>query len=122
MTEKVTLEWVELEDGCRALAFDAKTWAVFERSATAKGKTARQLISAAVIKDPDFLRLHNQLRGDFVALEWVEPKDGSRALVFDPKTWAVFEQSATAKGKTAHQLITTAVTTALGPILMDNYT
>jgi hypothetical protein len=53
--------------------------------------------------------------------EWVEKPDGSRALVIDAKTWAAYEQAANAKGKTAHQVITTAVAEALVAILMDNY-
>jgi hypothetical protein len=45
---------------------------------------------------------------DKVTLEWVQQEDSSRALVFDAKTWAAFDQAANSKGKTAHQLITTA--------------
>jgi hypothetical protein len=52
---------------------------------------------------------------------WVEQPDGSRALVIDATTWAAYEQAANAKGKTAHQIITTAVAEALVAILMDNY-
>jgi hypothetical protein len=57
-----------------------------------------------------------------LTLEWVKQPDGSRALVFDAKTWAAYEQAANAQGKTAQQIITTAVAGAFGAILMDNYT
>ena len=45
-----------------------------------------------------------------------------RALVFDTKTWAVFEKAAAAKGQTASHMISTAVATCVGTIMMDNYT
>ena len=56
-----------------------------------------------------------------LTLEWIKLRKGSRALVFDAKTWAVYEEAAKAKGKTARQMITTAVGSSLGPILIDNY-
>jgi hypothetical protein len=56
-----------------------------------------------------------------LTLEWVEQPDGSRALVFDAETWAAYERAANAEGKTAHQIITTGVAGAFGPVLMDNY-
>jgi len=46
--------------------------------------------------------------------------DGSQALVIDAKTWAAYEQAANAKGKTAYQIITTAVAEALVAILIDD--
>jgi hypothetical protein len=59
--------------------------------------------------------------GNKLTLEWVKLREGSRALVFDAKTWAVYEEAAKARGKTARQMITTAVAGSLGPILIDNY-
>ena len=59
--------------------------------------------------------------GNKLTLEWVKLREGARALVFDAKTWAVYEEAAKAKGKTARQMITTAVGSSLGPILIDNY-
>ena len=56
-----------------------------------------------------------------LTLEWVKLGEGARALVFDAKTWAVYEEAAKTKGKTARQIITTAVASSLGPILIDNY-
>ena len=44
-----------------------------------------------------------------------------RALVFDPDTWAAFEKVAQSQGKTARQLISTAVAGSLGTVMMDNY-
>jgi hypothetical protein len=77
---KLTLEWVQQEDGSRALVFDAATWAAFERAAAGKGQTASHMISTAVAAsfgsimmdnytynrfmradDPDFLRLNRRL-------------------------------------------------------------
>ena len=52
---------------------------------------------------------------------WIEQPDGSRALVIDAKTWAAYEQAANAKGKTAYQVITTAVAEAFLAILLDDY-
>ena len=49
MAQKLTLEWTRLEDGARALVFDAATWAAFDKCAQAQGKTAQQLISTAVV-------------------------------------------------------------------------
>lgn len=56
-----------------------------------------------------------------LTLEWVEQPDGSRALVFDAKTWAAYEHAANAEGKTGQQIITTAVAQAFGKIMADNY-
>jgi hypothetical protein len=55
-----------------------------------------------------------------LTLEWVKGNDGM-ALVFDAKTWKVFEDNAKRRDTTAEQMITTAVAGCLGPILMDNY-
>ena len=57
-----------------------------------------------------------------LTLEWTQLEDGARALVFDANTWAAFEKSAQAQGKTAHQLIASAVAASFGTVLMDNYT
>jgi len=59
--------------------------------------------------------------GNKLTVEWVKLREGARALVFDAKTWAVYEEAAKTKGKTARQIITTAVASSLGPILIDNY-
>lgn len=56
-----------------------------------------------------------------LTLEWVQQLDGSRALVFDAATWAVFEKAAQSQGKTAQQMISTAVAASFGTILTDNY-
>jgi hypothetical protein len=56
-----------------------------------------------------------------LTLEWTELRDGSRALIFDPDTWAVYEKAAAAQNKTAKQIISTAVAGAFGTIMMDNY-
>jgi hypothetical protein len=45
----------------------------------------------------------------------------ARALVFEAVTWAAFEKSAQAQGKSAQQLISTAVAASLGTLMMDNY-
>jgi hypothetical protein len=56
-----------------------------------------------------------------LTLEWTQLENGAQALVFDPDTWAAFEKTAQAQGKTAHQLIATAVAASFGTVLMDNY-
>jgi hypothetical protein len=48
MAQKLTLEWTTLENGARALVFEADTWAAFEKCARSQGKTASQFISTAV--------------------------------------------------------------------------
>ena len=77
---KLTLEWTQLENGNRALVFDADTWAAFEKAAAFKGQTASHMISTAVAAsfgtimadnysynrfmrgdDPQFLRLNRKL-------------------------------------------------------------
>jgi hypothetical protein len=57
-----------------------------------------------------------------VTLEWTELENGDRALIFDADTWGAFEKVAQSQGKTAHQLIATAVAASLGTVMMDNYT
>jgi hypothetical protein len=73
--------WVEEPDGSHALVIDAKTWAAYEQAANARGKTARQIITAAaaealvaILMDnnvpnrskradaPDFLPLNRELK------------------------------------------------------------
>jgi hypothetical protein len=56
-----------------------------------------------------------------LTLEWTKLDNGARALVFDAATWDVFEKCAQLQGKTAHQLISTAVAGSLGTTMMDNY-
>jgi hypothetical protein len=56
-----------------------------------------------------------------ITLEWTQYKDGFRALVFDPETWAAFEKVAQSQGKTAQHLISTAVAASVGTVMMDNY-
>jgi hypothetical protein len=46
-----------------------------------------------------------------LTLEWVQQPDGSRALVFDAKTWTVFDSANTAKGETAQHVISASVAT-----------
>ena len=56
-----------------------------------------------------------------LTLEWTALENGARALVFDAATWAAFEKCAQLQGKTAQQLISTAVAASLGTLMMDNY-
>jgi hypothetical protein len=56
-----------------------------------------------------------------LTLEWTALENGARALVFDAATWAAFENAAQAQGKSAQQLISTAVAGSLGAMMMDNY-
>ncbi|MFZ3238577.1 MAG: hypothetical protein WA417_08035 [Stellaceae bacterium] len=56
-----------------------------------------------------------------LTLEWAELENGARALVFNADTWAAFEKCAQAQGKTAQQIISTAVAGSLGTMMMDNY-
>jgi len=57
-----------------------------------------------------------------LCFEWVQQPDGSRALVFDAQTWAIFQAVADEKGKDARHMISAAVAECLGPIMVDNYT
>jgi hypothetical protein len=56
-----------------------------------------------------------------LTLEWVKAKDGI-ALVFDRRTWKIFEGAARARDDTAEHMILSAVVQTLGTVLMDNYT
>jgi hypothetical protein len=56
-----------------------------------------------------------------ITLEWAPLEKGAYALLFDADTWCAFEKCAQSQGKTAHQLIATAVTASLGTVVMDNY-
>jgi hypothetical protein len=56
-----------------------------------------------------------------LSLEWVILPDGRPALAFSTKTWAVYEQMAQERGKTAQEMIAVSVAGSLGPILVDNY-
>jgi hypothetical protein len=56
-----------------------------------------------------------------LTLEWVKSEDGV-ALVFDRRTWKVFEEVARTRDKTPEHMILSAVVQTLGTVLMDNYT
>jgi hypothetical protein len=56
-----------------------------------------------------------------LTLEWAALENGKRALIFDAATWAAFEQCAQAEGKSAQQLISTAIAGSIGTLMMDNY-
>jgi hypothetical protein len=66
-------------------------------------------------------RARNLHMAQKLTLEWAELENGARALVFDAATWDVFEKCAQLQGKTAQQLISTAVAGSLGTMMMDNY-
>jgi hypothetical protein len=66
-------------------------------------------------------RARNLHMAQKLTLEWTKLENGERALVFDAATWDVFEKCAQLQGKTAHQLISTAVAGSLGTTMMDNY-
>jgi hypothetical protein len=54
-----------------------------------------------------------------LTLEWVEsPNDV--ALVFDKRTWRIFEQAANREDRSAKHMITRAVVGCLGSIREDN--
>jgi hypothetical protein len=56
-----------------------------------------------------------------LTLTWTMTPDGEPALVFDRKTWALFEQAAALKGTAADHFICKAIADALGTLVMDNY-
>ena len=56
-----------------------------------------------------------------LTLDWVQQRDGSRAL-FDAGTWAAFQRAANAQEKNAPHVISAAVAECFGTIMMDNYT
>ena len=55
-----------------------------------------------------------------ITLEWTCLQNGGHGLIFDAATWAEFEKVAQAQGKTAQQLISTAIPGSLGTMMMDN--
>jgi hypothetical protein len=56
-----------------------------------------------------------------ITLEWTRFQNGGHGLIFDADTWAQFEKVAQAQGKTAQQLISTAIAGSLGTVMMDSY-
>jgi hypothetical protein len=56
-----------------------------------------------------------------LTLEWVKTDDGRVALVFDARTWKVFEDAARSREQSPEHMILRAVTETIGPILADNY-
>jgi hypothetical protein len=56
-----------------------------------------------------------------ITLEWTRFEDGGQGLIFDAATWAEFEKVAQTQGKTAQQLISTAIAGSLGTVMMDNH-
>jgi hypothetical protein len=72
-------------------------------------------------RDTKSLAQEAEKNGRKLTLEWVHEPDGSRALVFDPATWAAYETVAAAKGQTASQMIVTAVAGCFGAIREDNF-
>jgi hypothetical protein len=66
-------------------------------------------------------RARNLHMAQKLTLEWTKLENGAVALVFDAATWDVFEKCAQLQGKTAQQLISTAVAGSLGTMMMDNY-
>ena len=75
-------------------------------------------VDRAACRDvPRTIRIDRKL-----TLDWVQQRDGSRALVFDTGIWAAFQHAADAQEKNAPHVISTAVAECFGTIMMDNYT
>ena len=55
-----------------------------------------------------------------LCLEWVKDPD-EIALVFDAKTWKVFERVANEREQSAEHMILRAVVGCLGDVVEDNY-
>jgi hypothetical protein len=55
-----------------------------------------------------------------LSLEWVKRRD-EVALVFDTKTWKVFEDIANKREQSADHMILQAIVKCLGEIVEDNY-
>jgi len=73
MTTKLTLEWTVLENGARALIFDAATWDAFEKVAQSQGKTAQQLISTAVAESLGTMMMDNYKLNRWLGLNNDDP-------------------------------------------------
>ena len=115
---KLTLEWLHLPDGLRALAFDERTWKAFDDRAKTRGQSAEQMIVSAVRGSLGPIHCEPDHKPTF---EWLRLPDGLRALAFDEPTWTIFKTIATARGQSAEQIFITAVAASLGSILVDNY-
>jgi len=56
-----------------------------------------------------------------LSLEWLKGHpDGRVALIFDARTWQVFEAVANGREESAEHMITRAVVNCLGSIVEDN--
>lgn len=55
-----------------------------------------------------------------LSLEWVKHPD-EVALVFDTKTWKVFEEAANKHEQSAEHMILRAIVGCLGDVVEDNY-
>ena len=62
----------------------------------------------------------NALPQNKLSLEWVKHRD-QVALVFDAKTWKVFEDVANRREQSAEHMILQAVVGCLGDVIEDNY-
>jgi hypothetical protein len=115
---KLTLEWIKLPDGAVALRFDARTWNAFEASAKARDSSAENMIVTAVVETLS-ARPAKPVANSSQA--FLKEADGSAALLFDARTWMVFQETAEAREQSAEHMILTAVVGSFGDIQQDNY-
>lgn len=115
---KLTLEWIKEPDGAVALSFDARTWKVFEQAAKAREISAENMIITAVV---DTLGLQPGTPAASPAPAFLKTSGGAVSLLFDRRTWKLFEETAKARETSAEHMIVKAVAGSFGAILADNY-
>jgi len=115
---KLTLEWIKRPGGAVILDFYARTWKLFEQAAKARGTSAENMIIAAVVETLGFQAATPVADP---SLAFLHTSGGAVSLLFDARTWMVFEETANAREQSPEHMIIRAVAGAFGEIQQDNY-
>jgi len=116
--KKLTLEWIKRPDGAVILDFYARTWKAFEKAAEAREISAENMIITAIVET---LGLEAAKSVETPSLAFLKTSGGAVSLLFNARTWMVFEETAKARETSAEHMIMKAVLGSFGAILADNY-
>jgi hypothetical protein len=116
--KKLTLEWVKRPDGAVILDFYARTWKAFEKAAEARETSAENMIITAIVET---FGLEAAKPVENPSLAFLKTSGGAVSLLFDARTWMMFEQVAKARETSTEHMIVKAVVGTFGAILADNY-
>jgi hypothetical protein len=115
---KLTLEWIKRPDGAVMLDFYAHTWRAFEKAAKARDISAEKMIITAVVET---LSPQPATPAANPTLAFLKTSGGAVSLLFDARTWKLFEETAKVRETSAEHMIVKAVIGSFGTILADNY-